>query len=185
METLRRLRADLEAWLAKLAPRERLLVTVAALGVALFTVWLISLRVSSGMAAREERIETKVKVLSQVGKVAEVYRTRQAERQAIEAKLKGPPVQLLSYISQTGATLGVEVTDLRPTSSPGELEGLREDSVEVNLARIELARLTRLVQTLERGPGVVKVRRLRVTTRSDDPRLVDATVVVSTYQLKS
>jgi general secretion pathway protein M len=77
------------------------------------------------------------------------------------------------------------VTDLRPTTTPAEPEGLREDSVEVSLAKIELTRLARLVQTLERGPGVVKVRRLRLTTRSDDPQLVDATVVISTYQLKT
>jgi general secretion pathway protein M len=185
MESLRKLRADVEAWLGKLSPRERVLVTVAALGVALFTVWLVSLRISSGISAREARIEEKTKVLSQVGKLAEGYRRRQAERQTIEARLKGQPVQLMSYISQTGATLGVEVADLRPTTTPGDLEGLREESVEVNLARIELPRLNRLLATLERGAGVVKVRRLRITTRTDDPALVDATVVVSTYQLKS
>jgi general secretion pathway protein M len=32
---------------------------------------------------------------------------------------------------------------------------------------------------------VVKVRRLRVTTRGDDPQLVDATIVVSTYRLEA
>jgi general secretion pathway protein M len=31
----------------------------------------------------------------------------------------------------------------------------------------------------------VKVRRIRLTTRSDDPALVDATLVVSTYQLRT
>jgi general secretion pathway protein M len=31
----------------------------------------------------------------------------------------------------------------------------------------------------------VRVRRIRVTTRSDDPTLVDATLLVATYQLKS
>lgn len=185
MERLRKLRADVEAWLAKLSPRERVLVTVAAVGVVLFAVWLISLQVGRGLSAREARIQDKTKVLSQVGKLAEGYRRQQAERQAVEARLKGPPVQLLSFISQTGTTLGVEVTDLRPTTSPGELEGLREEAVEVNLARVDLGRLARLVQTLERGPGVVKVRRLRITTRGDDPQLVDATIVVSTYQLKA
>jgi general secretion pathway protein M len=185
MSALHKLRADLETWLGKLSPRERVMVTVALFGVALFSVWLISLQISHAMSAREARIEEKTKVLSQIGKLAEGYRRRQAERQAVEAKLKGPPVQLLSYITQTGATLGVEVTDLRPTTTPAEPEGLREDSVEVSLAKIELTRLARLVQTLERGPGVVKVRRLRLTTRSDDPQLVDATVVISTYQLKT
>ena len=91
----------------------------------------------------------------------------------------------MSYIAQTGATLGIEVTDLRPSGAPTEAEGLREESVEVNLARVEPPRLGRLMQSLERGPGVVKVRRLRLTTRTDDPKLVDATFVVSTYQLKT
>jgi general secretion pathway protein M len=185
VERLRKLRADLEAWVGKLSPRERVLVTVAALGVALFGIWLVSFQTSRAIAAREARIEEKTKVLSQVGKLAEGYRARQAERQALESKLKGPFVQLLSFISQSGSSLGVEVADLRPTLVPGELEGIREESVEVNLAKIELTRLARLIQSLERGPGVVKVRRIRITTRTDDPKLVDATVVVSTFQLKS
>src|SRR5512142_6163 len=158
MEQLRKLRADVESWLGKLSPRERVLVTVAALGVALFLVWLVSLKISSGISAREARIEQKTKVLSQIGKLAEGYRRRQAEKQALEAKLKGAPVQLMSHIAQTGATLGIQVNDLRPTGAPAELEGLTEESVEVNLARIELQRLAMLLQSLERGAGVVKVR---------------------------
>ena len=185
MDFLRKLRADVEAWLGKLSARERVMVAAAALGVALFMVWLVSMQISAGVTNREARIETKTKVLSQVGKLAEIYRRRQAERQTVEARLKGPPVQLMSYIAQTGATLGIEVTDLRPSGAPTEAEGLREESVEVNLARVEPPRLGRLMQSLERGPGVVKVRRLRLTTRTDDPKLVDATFVVSTYQLKT
>jgi general secretion pathway protein M len=185
MEQLRKLRADLEAWIGQLSPRERLLVTAATLAVSLFVVWLVSFRISNGISARESRIEEKTRVISQVGKLAEGYRRRQAERQALEARLKGPPVQLLSHISQTGASLQVDVNDLRPSSAPGELEGLREDAVDVNVARIGFHQLARFMQALERGPGVVKVRRVRVTTRSDDPSLVDATLVVSTYQLKS
>lgn len=185
MERLRRLRADAEAWLGALSQRERLMVGAAALSVALFVVWLVAHQIGSGLSAREASIEQKTKVLSQVAKLAEGYRKRQAERQALEARLKGAPVQLMSVISQTGATLGIQVNDLRPTGAPAESDGLREESVEVNLARIELQRVAMLVQALERGAGVVKVRRIRITTRSDDPMLVDATLVVATYQLKS
>jgi general secretion pathway protein M len=185
MDFLRTLHADLEAWLGKLAPRERAMVALAALGVGLFIVWLFSMQISAGISGREARIEQKTKVLSQVGKLAETYRRRQAERQAVESRLKGQPVQLMSYIAQTGATLGVEVTDLRPSGAPVEVEGLREESVEVNLAQIDPPRLGRLMQSLERSAGVVRIRRLRITTRTDDPKLVDATFVVSTYQLKT
>jgi general secretion pathway protein M len=185
METLRRFRADVEAWLGTLSARERVLVTAAALAVALFSVWLVAHQIGVASSEREARIEQKTKVLSQIGKLAEGYKRREAERQAVEARLKGAPVQLMSHISQAGATLGIQVNDLRPTGAPTETEGLREESVEVNLARIELQRLALLLQSLERGAGVVKVRRIRVTTRADDPALVDATLVVATYQLRS
>jgi general secretion pathway protein M len=184
-QTWSRLRADVEAWLGKLSPRERLLVAAAAMALAVFSIWLVSRSVGAGIAEREARIEQKTKVLAQVGKLAEGYRRRAAERNALESKLRSSPVQLMSHISQTGASLGIAVNDLRPTQAPAEMEGMREESVEVNLARIELTRLAALLQSLERGAGVVKVRRLRVTTRSDDPALVDATLVVSTYQLRT
>ncbi len=185
METWKRLRADVEAWVGKLAPRERVLVTAAAAAVALFAIWVVSAAIGSGMAAREARIEQKTKVLSQVGKLADGYRRREAERKAFEARLRGSPIALMSHISQAGATLGIPVNDLRPSTAPSESEGLREESVEVNLVRIDLSRLAALLQSLERGSGIVKVRRIRVTTRSDDPALVDATLLVCTYQLKS
>ena len=184
MERLRKLRADVEAWLGTLSGRERLMVTAATLAVAVFVMWLVAHQIGAGISAREARIEQKTKVLSQIGKLAEGYRRRQADRQAVEARLAGAPVQLMSHISQAGATLGLQVNDLRPAGAPTDTEGLREEAVEVNLARIELQKLAMLLQSLERGAGVVKVRRIRVSTRADDPALVDATLVVSTYQLK-
>jgi general secretion pathway protein M len=185
LERLRRMRADLEAWWSRLAPRERVMVGAAGAAVALFVVFLVATGISRGVSAREARIEDKTKVLAQVGKLAATYRAAQGERQALEARLKGRPVQIMSHVSQTGATLGIEVNDLRPSGAPVEADGLVEESVEVNLARLDMPRLARLLQALEGGPGVVKVRRIRVTTRTDDPKLVDVTLVVATYGMKS
>ena len=183
METLRRLRASAETILARLSPRERAMVAAAAAAAAAFVLFLVATQVSRAIGARERRIEAKTQVLSQVGRLTQGYRQAQAERSALEARLRGPPVQLMSLVSQTGAQLGVEVNDLRP-GTPGGGEGVVEESVEVNLARIDLPRLARLVDALERGPGVVKVRRIRLSTRNDDPSLVDATLLVATYRLK-
>jgi general secretion pathway protein M len=184
-ERLRRLRVALESWLSSLSQRERVMVTAAAAAVAVFTIWLVSFSVGGAMKARTERIEAKTRVLSQMAKLADGYRQRQAEREAVEARLRTQPVALMTHVAQAGAALGIEVNDLRPTGAPTEIEGVREESVEVNLARIDLPRLSALLQNLERTSGVVKVRRIRLSTRTDDPALVDATLVVSTYQLKS
>jgi general secretion pathway protein M len=182
METLRRYRASLEAFAARLSPRERVMVSAALAAVAAFFLFLVVTGVSRSISARERRIEGKTEMLSQIGKLTRGY--RQAERQSMDARLKGPPVQLMSFVSQTGAQAGVEVNDLRP-GTPSTAEGLTEESVEVNLARIDLPRLARLVDALERGPGVVKVRKLRIATRNDDPNLVDVTLQVSTWQQKT
>jgi general secretion pathway protein M len=185
MERLKQLRAAAEAWFGQLSARERTLVSLAGAAVAVFTVFLVATGVSHGISAREARIGDKTRIMAQIGKLATGYRAAQAERQAMEARLKGQQVPLMSHIAQTGATLGVDVNDLRPTGVPSETNGLVEESVEVNLARIDLGKLGRLVQALEHGAGVVKVRRLRITTRQDDPLLVDASIVVASFTLKS
>lgn len=183
MELLRKLRARADAFVARLAPRERVMVASAAAVVAAFVVLTTWVGVASAIGAREQRIDAKTQMLSQIGKLTQGYRQVQAERAALEARLRGPPVQLMSFVSQAGAQAGIEVNDLRP-GTPGTGEGVVEESVEVSLARLDLPRLARLLDALERGPGLVKVRRLRVTTRSDDPALVDATLLVATYRLK-
>jgi general secretion pathway protein M len=186
MEFFRKLRADLEAWFSGLAPRERTLVSLAAVAVAIFIVFLGFAKVQRGISNREANIDRKTQVIAQVGKLAQGYRQAQAERAQLEAKLKGPPLQLMSFVSQTGQRLGIEVNDLRPGTpgTAGAADKLLEDTVEVSLARLDLPRLAGLLQSLERGPGVVKVRRLALRTRNDDPMAVDVTIVVATYQLK-
>jgi general secretion pathway protein M len=184
METLRRFRASLEAFTSRLSPRERVMVSAAVAAVAAFFLFLVITGVTRSISAREQRIQGKTDMLSQIGKLTRGYRQAQAERQSLDARLKGPPVQLMSFVSQTGAQSGVEVNDLRP-GTPSTADGLTEESVEVNLARIDLPRLARLVDALERGPGVVKVRKIRVATRNDDANLVDVTLQVSTWQQKT
>lgn len=186
METIRKWKTDLEAWFSRLAPRERVMVTAGAIAVGCFILFLTFTKVQRGIAAREASVDRKTEVIAQVGKLAEGFRQAQADRAQLEAKLRGPPLQLMSFVAQTGQRLGIEVTDLRPGTPgiAGTGDKVAEDTVEVNLAKLELPRLAALLQELERGPGVVKVRRLALRTRSDDPNAVDATIVVATYQLK-
>ena len=68
METLRRWRASAEAFLARLSPRERLMVLAAAAAVVAFVLFLVVTGVSRSLRARERRIEAKTQMLSQVGR---------------------------------------------------------------------------------------------------------------------
>ncbi|HSM94060.1 MAG TPA: type II secretion system protein GspM [Anaeromyxobacteraceae bacterium] len=181
---LGRVRAQAEAWFGRLTQRERVMVSVAGAAVLAFVVLMVVTRISMATTASQRRIEEKTRVLSQVGQLAEGYRRAQAERHALEARLKAQNVPIMTHVSQTGQALGVEVGDLRPSGSPEDADGITAESVEVSLPRIDPAKLGRFLQALEGGQGVVRVRRIRVATRSDDPKVVDATVVVSNYALK-
>jgi general secretion pathway protein M len=160
------------------------MVTLAAAAVGAFVLFLTWHGISTAIRNRESRIDEKTRMIAQIGTLSAGWREAQAQRAELTAKLQGPPLQLVTFVSQTGARLGIPVNDLRPvqaTTPPAD--GLVEDSVEVDLARIELGKLSGLVQELERGPGVVKVRRLTMRTRTDDQTAVDASMVVATYRL--
>ncbi len=185
MSFFRKLQADLEAFFARLSQRERVMVTAAAVAVAAFLVFLVSHGISRSIRTREARIQEKTRVLSQVGKLAQGWRAAQAERAELEQRLRGKSLPLMTFLSQTGSRLGIEVNDLRPSAAPTDAAGgVVEESVEVSVAKIDLPRLARLLEELERGPGVVKVRRVQVRTRTDDPAAVDVSLLVATYQLK-
>ncbi len=183
-ETLQRARAELEARFSRLSQRERVMVSMAGAAVIAFVIMLIATGISRSTNERQRRIEEKTRVLSQVGQLAEGYRRAQAERKALEGRLRGTNVPVMTHVSQTGQALGVEVGDMRPSGAPEEADGIVTESVEVSLPRIDPGKLGRFLQALEAGQGVVKVRRVRLATRSDDPKVVDATVLVSNYQLK-
>lgn len=183
-ETLARIRAELEARFARLTQRERVLVSAAAAAAVAFVIMLIATGISRATNERQRRIEEKTRVLSQVGQLAEGYRRAQAERRALESRLKGTSVPVMTQVSQAGQALGVEVGDLRPSGTPEEAAGIVTESVEVSLPRIDPAKLGRFLQALEGGQGVVRVRRVRLSARADDPKVFDATVVVSNFALK-
>jgi general secretion pathway protein M len=178
-------RTGFESFWQRLSQRERVLVTAAVVAVVAFVVFLVSTTVSRGMRARQVRIDEKSRVLSLVGKLAQGWRAAQSERADLERRLRGANVPLMTFVAQTGARLGVEVNDLRPSPAAGEaVAGVVEDTVEVNVAKLELPKLAALLDALEKGPGVVKIRRLQIRTRTDDPAAVDVSLLVATYQLK-
>ena len=70
MEPLRKLRANFEAWFTRLASRERIMVSLAGVAVALFIVFIAFTRAQRGITEREAIIDRKTQVLAQIGKLA-------------------------------------------------------------------------------------------------------------------
>lgn len=171
-----------EAW-ASLSARERRLLSllIGAFVVAAIALGLLSAR--RAIVQREATLADKRAAMTKVEILASGYSRAEAARAKIEARMKGQPVRLFSYLEDLGRKQGVTIGDMQDRGNTAAGEGVQRTTVDVNFARIDLLHLTSFVNEIEKSPHLVKVEKLRLRTRTDDPNLLDATLTVSTYQL--
>lgn len=102
----------------------------------------------------------------------------------LEAKLRQSPPTLMSFVDDLAKKEGVDIGSMldRGAQSGGTNGKPKESSVEVNLGRVPLDKLSRLLQSIEHSPGVVRVRRLRVRKSSENKDVLDVTLIVSAWQ---
>lgn len=171
-----------EAW-GGLSGRERrllsLLVGAAVLAVA--TLGLLSVRRT--VKLRESSIAEKEIQLKQVSILASGFTDAEATRGRIEARIKGQPVRLFSYLDELAKKQGVAIGDLQDRGTAGAGEGITRSTVDINFVRIDLTKLSAFINEVEKSPHLVKIEKLRLRTRADDVNLLDASLTVSTYQL--
>ena len=60
---------------------------------------------------------------------------------------------------------------------------ISESIVEFDLNKLTLDKLTNFLNAIEHGPHLVKVKKVRIRTRLDDPNSVDASLTVATYSM--
>jgi general secretion pathway protein M len=183
-ESLRALIANVQAWLAGLTGRERRLVGLAAAAVALFVVFLIFYSFASTAEATRRRTATKIEKLQEVQALASSYREAQQARQNVERQLTQSNVQLISYIEEKGTTAGLDIRSMNPKGDVPRGDGrIIESSVEVTLTDVELGKLAAFLAEVERGPGVVKVTRLRLEPRPANEKIT-AWATIAAYSMK-
>jgi len=185
MNRIRQLLSDAAAAFGRLQPRERGLVALAGLAVVAFLVAGLTVSVSNSIKQRETRIRTKLEQLEEVNRLTAGYRAAEAARAEAERKLKGPKVQLFSYLEDLAKKKGLEIPGMSDKGTAALQDStITESSVEVTFTRISLDKLMKFLAEVESSPGVVKVTRLSIRLRSDEP-VLDASLVVSTFQLGS
>lgn len=171
--------------LATLSARERRLVMGGALAVLVFVVFFVTL--SFGNAANAIRLRTSQKVskLDEVFALTANYREAKAAQEATERQLAGSNIRLLSFIEEHAKAKGLEPPSMTPkTEIPLEGTKIVENAVEFTLTDVKLNRLVEFLQAIEGGPGVVKVKYLRLEPRPQN-ETITAWLTVATYHLKN
>jgi hypothetical protein len=169
----------------RLAPRERLILSVGGfVGVAM-VLWALavdpaftSAREMSAAAARKEKAsEELAQVLADY--TSQSARIGEAAHRGAAAK----DFSLLSFLEGLSAQARVKgnIDYMRPTTND-VTAGIREHQVEIKVSNIRLEAMVSLLSAVESSPHELRVKRLYVKRRFADPDLLDVTFVVARYE---
>lgn len=184
MNKLRELQTLISTFWARLTSREKRLVSIAGAAVTAFIVFIIFFSFASAAKKRQDRMEYKLGKLEQVQQLASSFREAENARQAVERQLSNSNVQLMSYVEKKGENAGLDIRSMNPKADVPIGDGnIIESSVEVTLTDVQLDRLVQFLSDVERGPGIVKVKRIRMEPRQES-ETITAWTTISTYSLK-
>ncbi len=186
-ELIGKLRAQVEAGKAafgRLTQREQVIVLGGAGAFVLLVLFSVGMMVSSAIERAEHRVKVKTDQLTQVIQLQGEYRAREAQRQARMKELSRANLRLVSLIEDTARQAGVEIGQLRPDDSEPNPEGIVESTVDLRATNLSADRLQEFLSKLEKAPGVVILRRLKVQ-RPYRKDTVDLDMTVATYRMKT
>jgi general secretion pathway protein M len=184
MERLRALLADALQYVQNATPRERRLLVFAGAGVMLFVVLVVWAAFGSSIRKHDDSLAEKRSSFEKVQRLAAGFAQQEQQRQLLEARLRQSPPALMGFVDGIARQEGVEIGSMadRGVVGGGQNGRPRESSVDVSLGKVPLDKLMRLLQAIERSPGVVRVRKLRLRKSPENKDTLDVAITVSAWQ---
>jgi len=174
------------AWAAfdRLSAREQVMVVVMLTAIITMVLGFGGYLIQRDFSRREIRIDAKIEKLREVAALRSDYRRRLAEQEALAAEVKrNAQTRILSYLESLSEKAGIELANVR--GRRGESTGsdlVAEDAAEVEIRNVSIDRLDAFLRAIEEGNRLVKVRRLKIRSRFDDPQMLDAQINVGTFK---
>jgi general secretion pathway protein M len=184
MQRVRALLDDALQYVQSASPRERRLLLFAGAGVLAFLLLVSWAGFGSSISRHENALTEKRADFEKVQRLSAGYGQQEQERQLLEARLRQSPPALMGFVDGLARQEGVDIGSMadRGVVGGGQNGRPRESSVEVSLGKVPLDKLMRLLQSIERSPGVVRVRRLRLRKSQENKDTLDVTMTVSAWQ---
>ena len=179
------LQTTLQSSFSTLSSREKRMVIGGALLLSAFIVFFVSFSFGNTANAIRMRTTQKLTKLDEVLALTANYREAKAVQEAAERQLAQSNVRLLSFIEETAKAKGLEPPSMNPKAEiPVNGTKIMENGVEIVLTDVKLNRLVEFLQAIENGPGVVKVKYLRLEPRVPTESIT-AWLTIATYHLKN
>lgn len=171
-------------WFDGLSDRERRLVTIF-FGCALLLVIFGSLflAINTISTKRADLVRNK-QLFSEVRDLEGEYLKAKEKNERALMSVKRNNVSLFTFIQGITTRLGLTVKDLNEQTRPLAKTGMVEVSVRVNLAKLSIDKVTALLEAIATSEEneLVKVTRLKINKRFDEPDLLDLQMTVSTWK---
>lgn len=171
--------------LGRMSERERRLVMLTVgVAIALFLLGGITL-VGSALDTRQKRVVSRRDEIAQLDALREKYQEAVLAETRSQQRIKTNTASLFSLMQKSAGEVGLSLTDLNERRTPvKDAADLNEVTVDVTLKEISVDKLDTLLEKIEgkRNDGIVKVTKLKVKTRFDNPEMLETTMTVSTWK---
>lgn len=172
-------------FLAKLSPREKIFLLIGGVASAFIFMFVFLISPIQDRTARlSQMIPQKEKELKQFKRFEEEYLFLSGQIKDVEARLpQKNKFSPLSYLEEIAKKNDVRQNIAYIRSVPAIAQKpYQEIPVEVKVENIPLDKVVPLIDAIEHSPYFLRVKRLNVRTRSSDPKKLDITFVVSSYE---
>lgn len=184
MSAIANLQASVSASFTTLSQRERRMVVIAGLALLCFAVFMVLFGFSNRGNAIRRRTQEKIAKLEEVNALTAGFGAQKAIQENLERQLAASNVRLISFLEEKAKKSGLELPSINPKADAAmENSRITESAVEVTLTDVKLNRLVDFISAIEAGPGIVKVKYLRLEPRVQN-ETVTAWLTIATYHLK-
>jgi len=187
MSEPKRGRPSLREYLARMTPRERIILLVGAAAALAFVIFLALSLGHRGKTGKKNPLQELADQKIAFDKNLAAYAGLKPTLDLVDNKLAARPkdFDLFRKLNQL-----VESTGIRPLvvkMDPGSAETkafLDEEYVDLNIQRIDLRQLVLFLQQVDKLPGMVRIGQLSVKIRLDQSKTLDAVMRISAFKEK-
>lgn len=171
-------------WYDGLSDRERKLVNVMVAVVCAVVIICLILVATSNINKKKALLSRNKEQLAQIKDLEGDYIIAKQKHEKELQRIKRNDISLFTFIQGITSRLGLSVKDLSEQKRVIGKTNVTEVSVRVNLNKLSIDKVSHLLEAIESPENgePVKVTRLKINKRHDEPELLDLQMTVSTWK---
>lgn len=164
--------------------RERRLVGILLACLGLLLVFSILFFATSKISSKRAQLTRNNAQLHEIRSLEKDFIQARNKNERARLAIMHNDISLMTFIHSVSNRFGLAVKDLSETKRPLAKSNVVEISVKLNLTKLSIDKVTALLEALETSDHgeLIKVTKLKINKRFDEPDLLDLQMTVSTWK---